>query len=625
MSDLIRKLVSLEERIEDPETDVTMGLRLRRECLGDIKEIVKLSKGLTSNYQNVEKRKLAANRRIYCESGIDLAEEVADAQLEAGRREIDKEKVTSIFEEFESLKKFLEFMKSEVEKIDSEPGEKGNIEYKMRTSLRNMHARSVHLAEHMVNVHTRKLRSMARQYERIGMVLAADEVRDINDQSIKLGRAYSTLFEQHGSGAGITEEMRDDFWTELSRLGVQMDRFSVEQSQPHRLEHAPLFWQDVLNYVGSVEVISSKMREAVAHVLSVEGVRADREPETIAEGDDWNVVLPSAAAQTQPEPSSRRSRRRNREKAVAAMAGSLSISDTQAISIEQDATRASEEKDLREALFSRVNDALKTRRLTSTLAREANDFLALADSLGKDTTKVREMEAEVEASKVDPLWAANGLRMTRGDWFGYPAVVQRTYDALAVFGANHPGDEEVAARLAQLEDRIGALQAIDDRLQVKEADYLKGYQFPKGQHLKRLVELGQIESILPLRMLSASGSHSDKGTLFELEIAPRPRSDGTPANHLYLHLHTAKAVTVAECARLRFKDFAAAHVKHETQRNLGPAWEQLQREYGNIDVRVHRGPVDSELLDILLRDERASSAQALASSGTAAPVRRNRR
>ena len=200
--------------------------------------------------------------------------------------------------------------------------------------------------------------------------------------------------------------------------------------------------------------------------------------------------------------------------------------------------------------------------------------------------------------RCDPASMVQILRSAAESWFGNIAVMRRARSALASHLDKSTTDDDVVRdKIRQLDDRIEALEVIGRHLDAREADALKRHEFPKAQHLKHLVELDQIASVSAPVHLPSPGDQGDRGTLFELKITPHPLSDGNEAPSVYLHLHTSRPVTAAQCLKLKGKDdFTASHVKNEAQKNCGPRWVQIQQHYGNEDARVHRGPVDKELL-----------------------------
>jgi hypothetical protein len=156
---------------------------------------------------------------------------------------------------------------------------------------------------------------------------------------------------------------------------------------------------------------------------------------------------------------------------------------------------------------------------------------------------------------------------------------------------------ETAEPLADTPHTVPA-EPLPPRLDIEAADAIKRGRFPEAWDLERLLDMGQIGHVTPPRRLSSHGDqpHQDLGRLFEMEIRPRPLSDGTPADPLYLHLHTDDLIDPPACHGRPYRGFAAVHVKTEAQRSLGATWEQAQRALGNLKAKVHRARVGEEFL-----------------------------
>lgn len=83
-----------------------------------------------------------------------------------------------------------------------------------------------------------------------------------------------------------------------------------------------------------------------------------------------------------------------------------------------------------------------------------------------------------------------------------------------------------------------------------------------------------------------------------MRIRLTPLADGSPAQALYLHLHTPTPVSEQAAGRLPLDQFAAVHVKTSEQRSLGANWEEMRHRLGHDD-KVHRGRVGGEVLERL--------------------------
>jgi hypothetical protein len=218
----------------------------------------------------------------------------------------------------------------------------------------------------------------------------------------------------------------------------------------------------------------------------------------------------------------------------------------------------------------------------------------LARAVGVDTSTVDSFER----LHIDPMHIAKTVRDSMTKWFGDPAQLRAAGRQLAALPPAQRGTPEVAEVSARLERRAEVLELLAQRLQAEEIDGIKGHAFPKGHHLARLLEVGHIAQARPPRRLPSAGDQGPAGTLFEMEIRPRPRADGAPTPSLYLHLHTDAPVTPEAAATLPLNRFAAVHVKTAEQRNLGAKWEEMRRALGHDD-KVHRGQVGAEVLERL--------------------------
>ncbi|WP_140630932.1 hypothetical protein [Methylibium rhizosphaerae] len=218
----------------------------------------------------------------------------------------------------------------------------------------------------------------------------------------------------------------------------------------------------------------------------------------------------------------------------------------------------------------------------------------LARALGVDTSTVDSFER----LHIDPMHIAKTVRDSMTKWFGDPGPLRAAGRQLAALPTVQRGTPEVAELSARIERRAAVLDLLAQRVQAEEIDGIKGHAFPKGHHLARLLEVGHIAQARPPRRLPSAGDQGPAGTLFEMEIRPRPRADGAPTPSLYLHLHTDAPVTPEAAATLPLNRFAAVHVKTAEQRNLGAKWEEMRRALGHDD-KVHRGQVGAEVLEKL--------------------------
>lgn len=217
------------------------------------------------------------------------------------------------------------------------------------------------------------------------------------------------------------------------------------------------------------------------------------------------------------------------------------------------------------------------------LARSVDgDVVSMARALGKDSSTLEQLRG----ASFDPIESAQYARNAVQSWLGDIDNVRKTLRRATT------GASAAPARIEQLTDRLDALTVIHQHIATVESDALKALACPKAKHLKRLLQLNQIERVgAPLRLRS-TGDVEDKGTLFEMTIQPKPLASGEAARPLFVHLHTAELMDAATAGTVPFRRLAAIHVKTEAHRRLGARWEQMANALGS----VHRGKIDAALL-----------------------------
>ena len=217
------------------------------------------------------------------------------------------------------------------------------------------------------------------------------------------------------------------------------------------------------------------------------------------------------------------------------------------------------------------------------LARSVDgDVVSIARALGKDSSTLEQLRG----SSFDPIESAQYARNAVHGWIGDIDNVRKTLRRATT------GASANAARVDQLTDRLDALTTIHQHIAAVESDALKAVPCPKAKHLKRLMQLNQLEHVgAPVR-LPSTGDVGDKGTLFEMRIQPKPLASGEPARPLFVHLHTAELMDAATASTVPFRRLTAVHVKTEAHRRLGARWEQMANALGS----VHRGKIDAALL-----------------------------
>lgn len=217
------------------------------------------------------------------------------------------------------------------------------------------------------------------------------------------------------------------------------------------------------------------------------------------------------------------------------------------------------------------------------LARSVDgDVVSIARALGKDSSTLEQMRSP----SFDPIESAQYARNAVQSWLGDIDNVRKTLRRATA------GASAAPARIEQLTDRLDALTVIHQHIATVESDALKALACPKAKHLKRLLQLNQLERVsAPLR-LPSDGDVENKGTLFEMTIQPKPLASGEAARPLFVHLHTSELMDAPTAGTVAFRRLTAAHVKTEAHRRLGAKWEQMANALGS----VHRGKIDAALL-----------------------------
>jgi hypothetical protein len=217
------------------------------------------------------------------------------------------------------------------------------------------------------------------------------------------------------------------------------------------------------------------------------------------------------------------------------------------------------------------------------LARSVDgDVVSIARALGKDSSTLEQLRSP----SFDPIESAQYARNAVHSWLGDIDNVRKTLRRTAT------GASANAARIDQLTDRLDALTTIHQHIATVESDALKTVPCPKAKHLKRLLQLNQLDHVgTPVRLPSA-GDVGDRGTLFEMAVQPKPLANGEAARPFYVHLHSAELMDAATAGTVPFRRLTAVHVKTEAHRRLGARWEQMANALGS----VHRGKIDAALL-----------------------------
>lgn len=350
-------------------------------------------------------------------------------------------------------------------------------------------------------------------------------------------------------------------------------------------------WQHALAFTDSlaalVSAISERLDLSVANARSLIAWQASQ-TQPAAQELPWAIVPDKPQTPAEASGSTSRSRhRRSRPtrapaQTAAATAATAPVPDT------------------RQLALKKANQLLKSAPVTMEMASDFNvDLLAIARGLKNDTTAIETMVLRGH----DPMNISHSIRESAPGWFGDISALRSARDEVASLAKTRP-DEELQTRIAQLGERIKALDLVDRRLFSDETDALKQHQFPKAKHLDRMLALDQIETVgAPVNLKPAD----NEGALFELKIRPRAFSNGDPAAPLYIHLHTHQQASGEQCFMLPFEQFTAVHVKTAKQKNQGRFWEQTQRQAGDPQARVHRARVEEPLWNALKNVARAQA------------------
>jgi hypothetical protein len=237
-----------------------------------------------------------------------------------------------------------------------------------------------------------------------------------------------------------------------------------------------------------------------------------------------------------------------------------------------------------------------------TAAQHRGDAVSVCRELKQDVSTI---EAMIEA-RHPPYSIAHMARAVVRSKLGNIAALRKARRDLQQFELQ-ADDGSVKNCVATLDDRIAALEIVEQRIDADEADALKLHSYPRAPHLQRLLDLNAVDNVSPLKLLPSEQDvvveGQRRGMLFELEIELRPLINGDRPPALFLHVHTKEPTTIEGCFGLPFDKFAAAHVKTAKQRSLGSTWEkmQLNLDFEDEEARsvsetvVHRGRLNASL------------------------------
>lgn len=380
-----------------------------------------------------------------------------------------------------------------------------------------------------------------------GLVMAASEAANLTTAARE-------------AGAGSAGDQHAAALKAIGNVDDRADRFAVQVVQ--QWDCPADQWQGMIDFAHS-------LKDALAGLREMAGPRPRHAPQGKTASD---APLPAASAEAAGPSKSKK------KKGKAAAGGSAAV-------------------DARSTALNKAHEMLQQRKLTLELADQFNgDPRAIALAAGNPVTA----DAADEPPAGNAIEAANAARKSARRWFGRKEPLNVLHAQLQVQLQAHPGDGKLQEAISQVEGRLQAMSLVSARIHNDEADTLKNHEAPIAAHLQRLLKMGEIAGVSAPRRLDSPGDEGERGTLFEMEVRPRPLAGGAEAPPLFLHVHTAALVSAEECTAVPFEAFTAVHVKTQAQRGLGRRWEELQRALGHADAKVHRGEVDEHLLKQLL-------------------------
>ncbi len=409
-----------------------------------------------------------------------------------------------------------------------------------------------------------------RTYEWPDEVVQSLDAMDPIFSNIHLLSAAVTSMSKDPSTAEARTKLLQDMRFGLGRLERAADQFAQQAAEHWSPDgEGPQRWQGALNYMDALAAFASPFLAAIRDEAGTVASSSSAEPAV----PDKSEPTRAKAASSGMEKSSKRSQRRARAKGLSA---------TPDVTTSFEAAVRAEVLKLADAQFN------KEKRLTLDAVDEVHaDPLALARKFGKDTSVIDAMTGNGE----DPGSIAHIIRNSAQSWFGSVDALHNMCRKIESL----PQDGETGERLARLNERIVVLQPIEARMNADESDSLKRNAYPKAKHIDRLIDMHEIAAVRAPVMLPSEGDDGTQGRLFELRVEPRPLSDGSMAEPLFVHVHTRQPVSERASLSLPFEAYGAIHVKTDRQRTMGPRWEEIQRKLGNLDASVHRGKLNESL------------------------------
>lgn len=502
-----------------------------------------------------------------------------------------KESLVQLKEEFRELQDYKQFLQA-LSKLP-EVRESRSSSDDTLSELTN-----VSLSTEIVMASRNATNALLLSYKRFHTYVSPEVLdQPFNQISRLLGQASILNALQGNTGPEAAQEgyeRAQELLQVLVKIGRVSDQFALAAAENWSNDaDESEQWQHVLEHADALSAFTSTNLERIEDVARVhEGVLASAaqaegadEASTSSESTPSTVdaMSPSAAEPSAAEP--RRSRRRLRL--------------TRSRPAEEPLpTAAIAAPDPRELALKKADGLRRSHPLTlETVQRLNADVLSIARDRGENCGAIEAMVSGGQEAYNIAHMARDSVR----SWFGSVKPLEQCRDEMSVLLEADPSDEVMQVRAAELNNRIEALELIHQRIDADEADALKRHEFPRAQHLQRMLDLDEVDDVAAPIKLPTAQDEGDLGTLFELPIQLKALADGSPAAPLFLHMHASKSVSVEQAMELPFEQFAAVHVKTERQKNLGRRWEEIQQHLGNFDARVHRGKVDSPLLNRLRR------------------------
>ncbi|MGV7213439.1 hypothetical protein [Bradyrhizobium sp. UFLA05-112] len=167
---------------------------------------------------------------------------------------------------------------------------------------------------------------------------------------------------------------------------------------------------------------------------------------------------------------------------------------------------------------------------------------------------------------------------------------------------------QVHSKIVGLREVSSQVQGIADSLEKRKAttriDCMKTYAFPSQKYLEQLRTAEELASPDLPRALKG-----EPGALFEIKLQPKALRNGTMPNPMWVHIHTKRPVHGWQLTTLDDADFAACHVKSNSQRGFNRQWQNARAATGHENVVVHRGKLTPAFCKSLLPTVLSGTAQ----------------